>query len=292
MQLELTNAVWGQRGFAFRQAYLDTLAKYYGAGLRLSDFEHQAEAERVRINAYVAQQTKGRIKDLLPPGILDDLTRMVLVNTITFTADWRTPFPKASTEAAAFTRLDGTSVQVPMMRVRGGLGLEHAVADDYAAASLPYAGGASMLVVVPNAGKFAQVQAGLSANLLRQIDAALAPGDLIVRLPKFTFTSHASLRPTLEALGMHDAFDASSADLSGIDGRKDLYLKDVVHQATIHVDENGTTAAAATGAVVELQSAPPQVSADRPFLYLIRDDATGAILFAGQVLDPTVTSVG
>ncbi len=291
LELATSNSAWGQRSFPFVQAYLDSLARYYGAGLRLSDFERDAERERVRINAYVAQQTQGRITDLLPPGILDDMTRLVLVNTITFTADWRSAFAKDLTKPAPFTRSDGSHVTASMMAQEEPQGLDGYQGDHFVAASLPYEGGASMLLIVPDAGQFATVERQLGPDLAEQITSGLAPG-ATVSMPKFDFRAQTDLPPALETLGVHDLFDPARADLDGIAPGAGLYVSDIVHQASIKVDEAGTKAAAATAAVIYAQSGRVyrfNVRADRPFIYLIRDDATGAILFVGRVLDPTQT---
>jgi serpin B len=288
--LSTSNSAWGQRSFPFEQAYLDTLARYYGTGLRLSDFARDAERERQRINAYVAQQTDQRITDLIPPGIIDDLTRLVLVNTITFTADWRFPFVKFKTTTLPFTRLDGSHVHASMMEQGDEQGFDGYQGAHFVAASLPYEGGASMLLIVPDVGQFAAVEQKLDPRLVQQISAGLV-GGADVWLPKFDFRSHLDLPTTLRALGVHDAFDPLRADLAGI-SPSGLYVKDIVHEATITVDENGTKAAAATAVIAEATSGRlvrVTVHADRPFIYLIRDDTTGAILFQGRVLDPTQT---
>jgi serpin B len=291
LQLSMSNSAWGQRGFPFEQAYLDTLARYYGTGLRLSDFVKDAEHERQRINAFVARQTDQRITELLPRGIIDEMTRLVLVNTITFTAGWRSPFVKQLTAPAPFTRTDGTHVEAPMMAQEMPEGLEGYQGTHFIAASLPYEGGASMLLIVPDAGQFATVEQQLDPALIQQITTGLAPG-ASVSLPKFNVRAHVDLPTTFKALGVHDVFDPQRANLNGIAPNAGLYVSDIVHEATINVDEDGTKAAAATAVIVGDESLPFfrfVVRADRPFVYLIRDDATGAILFVGRVLDPTQT---
>ena len=291
LQLSTSNSAWGQRGFPFEQAYLDTLARYYGAGLRLSDFVHDAEHERVRINVYVAQQTDGRITQLLPPGILDDMTRLVLVNTITFTADWRSPFEKDLTKDQPFTLTDGTHVNAPMMAQYEPQVFDGYQGNHFVAARLPYEGSASMLLILPDVGHFAAVEQQLGPPLVQQITAGLQPG-ADVSLPKFEFRTQVELPHALQALGVHDLFDANRANLDGIAPKAGLYVSDIIHQATIKVDEKGTKAAAATAIVIRATAGVAyrfNLRADRPFIYLIRDDATGAILFAGRILDPTQT---
>ena len=285
LKLEQTDAVWGQRGHGFERGFLDLLAHDYGAGLRLADFAKHAEAERLKINAYVANATHEKIKELFPKGIIDGLTRMVLVNAITFKGDWVTPFDPNS-QPASFTRLDGSTVQAPLMT--NGEASCALRATNYDAVEIPYIGGASMIVIAPNAGEFATVEHQFGTAMFSALDRAPQSIHYAVSMPKFNFASQFSLNGTLAAMGVSDAFNANRADLSGIGGKPgDLYVKDVVHQATIKVDEKGTEAAAATGDVVELSDLPPTITIDHPFLFAIRDDKTGAILFTGRVLDPT-----
>ncbi len=284
LKLEQADAVWGQRGYPFVHAYLDLLARDYGAGIRVADFARDAEAERVKINAWVAAATHGKIKELLPKGIVDQYTRMVLVNAIWFKADWVTPFFPRS-DPAPFTRLDGSTVQADTMH--GGHPSRAVTTGTFDAVELPYVGGASMVVIAPHAGDFADVEAHF-ADAIQTLDHAVPNHFDEVTMPKFDFSSQFSLADELTALGVRDVFDPMRADLSGMGGAPhDLYLKAVVHQATIIVDEKGTEAAAATGAIAEAMSAPPTIMIDHPFLFVIRDDKTGAVLFAGRVLDPT-----
>jgi serpin B len=284
LKLEQTDAVWGQRGYPFVQAYLDLLARDYGAGLRLADFAKHAETERVKINEYVSSATHGKIKDLFPKGVIDSMTRMVLVNAIWFKGDWVTPFQYQDTIPRSFTRLDGTTVQVSMMG-EGHTSRSFASAD-YDAVEMPYTGGASMVIIEPAAGEFAAIEQHFGAAMLAAFERAPQPIQYEVSMPKFSFASQFSLKDTLSAMGMRDVFDGR-ADLSGIDGTRNLYVSAVVHQATITVDEQGTEAAAATGSVAEVMEGHPSITIDHPFLFAIRDDATGAILFAGRVLDPS-----
>ncbi len=288
LKLEQTDAVWGQRGYPFVRAYLDLLARDYGAGLRLADFAKDAEAERVKINAYVANATHGKIKELFKPGIIDGMTRMVLVNAIWFKGDWQVPFRHRETAPAPFTRLDGSTVSVAMMH-GGNAGRALFDGRDYQAVEMPYVGGASMIVFVPSSGQFGAVEHRFGAALLADFDEASQAYGADVSMPKFDFSSQFSLSGTLSGMGMTDAFGPNRADLSGIGGQPhDLFVKAVVHKATITVDEQGTTAAAATGNVVEVTAARRSITIDRPFLFAIRDAKTHTILFTGRVLDPNM----
>ncbi|HUG47651.1 MAG TPA: serpin family protein [Candidatus Limnocylindria bacterium] len=288
LTLEPTNAVFGQQGFPFEVAYLDTLAAYYGGGMQLVDFIGQTEGSRAAVNEWVSQRTRERIRELLPPGSVTPLTRFVLLNAIYFKANWLNEFDPSRTAERAFHLLDGSVAQVPTMQ--GGLRTGYGSGDGWQAVSLPYAGQASMLVIVPDMGGFAGVEARLDYELLDSVRASL--GDTIVNLelPRWESSSTIDLQPLLVELGVTTLFVPGEADLSGIAPPDDLHVTDALHQANITVDEEGTEAAAATAIVGGVTSAPPRevsLKVDRPFIYLIQDDLTGEILFMGRVLDPS-----
>ena len=285
--LKIANALWAQQDYPFRQEYLDLLASSYGAGLRVTDFSKDPEAARGLINRWVEEQTNGLIKDIVPPGAINDLTRLVLANAIYFKADWIGPFQKDSTIPQPFTLADGSVIQTPMMNQMGYF--NYMVEDDLSAVELPYMGGrTAMLVIIPAAGKFEAVQARLSANELERILARLQGGQVLLGLPKFKYESSLNLKQVLKALGLNAPFE-DGADFSGMDGSRDLRITDILHKAVIAVDEQGTEAAAATVIIVGATSAPAEpvtIRAERPFFFLIRDTQTGAVLFAGRVSNP------
>ncbi len=289
--IRVANSLWGQQGYPFRDEFLALLAENYGAGMNLVDFITSAEEARQTINAWVERQTEGRITDLIPAGVIDDLTRLVLVNAIWFKANWQAPFDPEKTTDGPFVTLAGDEVTVPMMwgRVRTG----YAEGDGYVAFRLGYVGDASMLLVVPDDGRFREVAGRFDADELGRLDDALSEYDVELTMPRFQFRSDVPLADVLRALGMVAAFTEPSrpggADFTGMTDVRELYIKAVAHQAFIAVDEEGTEAAAATAVVVGLQSLVPSatVDVDRPFLFLIRHDSTGEILFLGQVTDPT-----
>ena len=289
MQLNVANAVWAQQDYPFLPEYLDLLALNYGAGMHQADFTTQAEPARQEINRWVSDQTEERIQDILAPGVLDALTRMVLVNAIYFNADWQTQFDADDTSDAPFYLLDGTDVQVEMMS--NDLRLPYRRGENYQAVELPYAGGtAAMDIILPDEGAFEAFEAELDWTGLEQMLAGMQPTDLQFEMPKFTFRSQFSLAEQLAAMGMADAFNPGAADFSGMDGTRDLYISSVFHQAFVAVDEEGTEAAAATVVVIAMSSMPVsevQLTIDRPFFFLIRDLSSGQILFAGRVLNPT-----
>lgn len=287
-RLNIVNAIWGQKDYTFLPAYLDLLGQNYGAGLRTLDFIKDTEASRVTINDWVAEQTEQRIKDLLPQGSISNLTRLVLTNAVYFNAAWLHPFNEGATQDGTFNLLGGGTVTVPMMRETESYG--YAEGTDYQAVSLPYDGNElSMVVLLPQAGKFATFENALDAAMVKGITDKLAGQSVALTMPKFEYSSQFGLKDALSTLGMAEAF-TPSADLSGMNGDRDLFIHDVLHKAFVSVDEEGTEAAAATGVIVGVTSAPASpiaVEIDRPFIYLIRDNATGSVIFIGRVLDPT-----
>jgi len=285
--LNVTNALFGQTGYRFLDAFLDTLAEHYGAGMRLMDFVEATEESRVAINAWVSEQTNERIKELIPQGIITTATRLVLVNAIFFTASWADPFDETNTQDQPFKRLDSSQVSVPTMRKT--IDAVYTAGNGFQAAEIPYDGQQlAMLVVLPDQGQFEAVESTLSATRVSEIRGALSRHTVDLSLPKFSFRSNVPSKEPLKALGMVEAF-GGNADLSGMNGTGGLFIQDVVHQAFVAVDEKGTEAAAATAVIVGETSAPPPatLTVDRPFIFAIIDRPTGATLFIGRVLDPS-----
>ena len=285
LELATANRLWGQKDFSFEPAFLDTLAKDYGAGMQIVDYKTASESARRTINDWVAARTKDRIKDLIAQGVLDETTRLVLTNAIYLKAPWQMQFDEAV--AGTFHRADGSDVQAKLMSQSESL--RYVKGDGYQAVRLPYAGGLSMIAIVPDAGKLSAVERSLDGAALRRIVNGLKDTQVILSMPKFSFRSKAQLKDALGELGMPIAF-TSRADFSGMTKQEPLEISDVIHQAFIAVDEKGTEAAAATAVVMRSTSAPLQpveLRIDRPFLFLIQDDGTGAILFMGRLADPT-----
>jgi serpin B len=287
-ELHVVNRIWGQVDYSFLESFLDVLAENYGAGLNLLDFVNATEQSRVAINDWVADQTRDRIKDLIAPGAITALTRLVLTNAVYFKAAWEDPFDEGLTQDGSFHRLDESEVTVPMMRQNASFG--YAAGDGYQAVELRYEGGElSMVIFLPDAARFAEFEATLDAARVDAIAQALAPRDLALTMPRFSFTRDLSLTEILSAMGMPIAF-TGAADLSGMNGNQDLFIQGVLHKAFVAVDEEGTEAAAATAVIIGLTAVPPSelnVTIDRPFVFIIRDIETKAILFVGRVLDPS-----
>ena len=287
-QLNVANAIWGQKGYAFRSNFLDALAENYGAGMRAVDFAQNPETSRTAINNWVAERTEDRIQDLIPEGLINRLTRLVLTNAIYFNAAWRFPFDENMTASEPFHLLSGDRVNVPMMRRTEVFNYTRHETYQVEAVELLYSGEeASLMIFLPATGNYDRFENALSADLVSEISKRLRPIRLRLAIPSFEFESEFMLGETLAGMGMDDAFDPASADFSGMADADDLYLSSVVHKAFVKVDERGTEAAAATGGTIGVTSMPPAFTADRPFIFLIRDNATDAILFVGRVTDPS-----
>ena len=287
-RLNIVNAIWGQRDYQFLAEFLDVLAENYGAGLRVLDFINAPEESRLTINDWVSEQTEERIKDLIPPGVIDTLTRLVLTNAIYFNAAWALPFNEAATSDGTFYLLSGDEVVVPMMGQTESFG--YVEGDGYQAVELPYDGNElSMVILLPESGQFDTFEGALDLPELNEILGGLTYQQVALKMPSFEFEDSFALKSILSEMGMPVAF-SPGADFSGMTASRELSITEVVHKAFVSVDEAGTEAAAATAVIVGLTSVPAQpvtVNIDRPFIFLIRDLKTGSILFFGRVLDPS-----
>lgn len=287
-RLHIVNALWGQRGYKFLPAFLDTLAQNYGAGMRVLDFALDPEAARKIINKWVSDHTEGRIQELIPPGTIDYLTRLVLTNAIYFKAAWAEPFKKELTKDDAFYLLDGSKVIVPMMRQVTNLG--YTEGEGYQVVEMPYEGKElAMVVLLPAEGQFESFEKSLSAERLQSILEKISYRQVSLTFPRFRMESAFRLAQILKAMGMQTAFTPDRADFSGMDGTRNIYIGEVLHKAFVSVDEEGTEAAAATAVIAKITAlpiSPVEVTVNRPFIFLIRDLETGAILFVGRVLNP------
>lgn len=287
--LRIASSIWGQVGYPFLPAFKDVLKQHYGVEARELDFRSQPEPSRHAINAWVSQETEGKIEDLIPPGGITPSTRLVLGNAIYFQAAWLHPFEKLHTQHDVFHLLDGGEAIVPMMNQE--VDLAYAAGDGWQAVELPYEGGeAAMLILLPDHGRFEEFESTLSAERVAEIVSQLQTRAVCLAMPRFRHESRFELSKTLSAMGMEGAF-LPGADFSGMDGTRDLYLDEVYHKAFVAVDEAGTEAATATAVVVAVDAplVPEpcvQVTVDRPFIFLIQDRSTGGILFMGRIVDP------
>jgi len=284
--LDSANSLWGQRGVTWVEAFLDELARHYGTGMRQVDYARATETARRLINDWTATQTHDKIKDLIPQGVLDAWTRLVLVNAIYLKAPWETPFEPTLTKDGPF---DGGRLTVPMM-TGSEVPASYQEGDGWQAATLAYAGGSvAMTIVLPEKGRLGEIEAAVAGA---GVHGYLSGGEttaLQVTMPKWTSRTDLQLAGALAALGMPTAFDPTRADFSAMTTEAELYISAVLHQGYIAVDEEGTEAAAAT-AVVMRDTAARLVDSfvvDRPFLYVIHDVVHGTPLFLGRVVDPT-----
>lgn len=296
-ELSVANALWGQKGYPWRPEFLDLQKARFGSAFHEADFKADPDGERKRINAWVGEKTRDRIKELVGEGMITKQHRMVLANAIYFKGEWREKFDPKETKPREFTLADGTKVEVPMMHREGGFKrhiearTEGRFEVEFQVAELPYKGDeVSMVVLLP--GKhdgLPALEKKLSADALagwlaKATDAKHA--DLY--LPKFRIETDAMmLKGSLKKLGMVAAFDPAAADLTGLHtGTEQLYVDFVVQKAFVDVNEEGTEAAAATAVGAVETSGSLDFRADRPFLFLIRDARHGTILFLGRVLKP------
>lgn len=283
-RLTIANQLFAERTFGFEAPYLDTLALEYGANVRLLDFIGQADPSRVAINQWVAQKTEDRIKDLLAQGTITPDTRAVLVNAIYFNAAWAEQFKPEATKSGTFQNLSSTPATVPMM-YGPSIPAKGATVNGVEVVSLPYDGQElSMVILMPPAGSFATFEQGLTASALDTHLAALRAEELELTMPKFELRTSKTLGEPLRALGLGPAF-GDAGDFSKMSTQAQLGISEVVHEAFVKVSETGTEAAAATAVIIGTTSIPQTrpVVIDRPFVFAIRDDATGAIVFLGRV---------
>ena len=293
IELNVANALWAQKGHTFLPAFLGTAKGEYQANLSQADFKTAAEAARGEINQWVAQKTKDKIKDILPPGSVDAATRLVLANAIYFKGAWFKPFEKAGTSTQPFHLTLTRQADVPLMHHLDNVRyMENA---DFQAVELPYSSrGLSMVILLPRPlDGCAQLETRLTPELLADALQQMKQQKVEIYLPRFKLESSFNLNRTLVNMGMPDAF-GSKADFSGMDATRTLFISCVFHKAWGEVNEEGTEAAAATVVGVAAMAMPmhpppppPVFRADHPFLFFIRDTGSGSLLFVGRLADPS-----
>jgi serine protease inhibitor len=288
-QLAVANALWGQKAYRFLKPFTNLVEKNYDAGMNRVDFKTQTEAARLTINRWVEDNTNNKIRDLLKKGILTPLTRLVLTNAIYFKGDWASQFKKDATRDMPFTLAGGKKIDVPMMYQKQKF--KYGETRDCQMLELPYKGNdLSMVVFLPKkASGLAALEKKLTPKSIAQWTRRMWKRKVYVYLPKFKMTCEFGLKDVLIKMGMKDAFTPGVADLSGMDGTKYLFISAVVHKAFVDVNEEGTEAAAATAVVVATKSLAPRpliFKADRPFIFIIRHNQTGSILFLGRAANP------
>jgi len=290
--LEAANSIFAQSGFAIRDVYKETLHQHFHATIQETDYSDGKTSARL-INDWVEKITQSKIKDLIKPDMLNALTRLVLVNAIYFKGDWASKFDAKKTTNEDFHLDDGSTKKVPMMRQTKKF--QFAILDELSASmlELPYTGDRlSLQLVLPRQGNnLAALEQKLrTADLQQLFDSNREEEKVAVSMPRFKLEQTIPLTDQLNNLGMTDMFVGGKADFSAIDGSRNLYVSEVVQKAFIEVNEEGSEAAAATGAVMMMRSMPmppEEFRADRPFLFFLRDKLTGMLLFQGRVADPS-----
>ncbi len=287
--LYTANAIWPQEGFPFGEDFLGIIGNTYGSGVESVDYENDHEAARETINEWAMERTKDKIDELLPPGSVDPLTRLVLTNAIYFKGKWILPFDPDSTRDTDFRLADGSRIDVPMMSMgHEDAHFKYTETKDLQAIELPYDGSEiSMTIILPKENDLGSLGEKLDIDMISDITDDLNERDVDLFLPRFEMTRESSLVTHLDDLGMVSAF-GTDADFSGMCDTP-LFISEVRHKAFIEVNEEGTEAAAATGVVMTLSADPSWSTfrADHPFIFLIRHRDTGNILFMGKVMDPT-----
>lgn len=293
-QLSMVNRMWGKIGYPFSEDYLKLTRTDFLSDLIGLNFADEPTARKT-INDWVAEQTKDKIKDLIPQGIINDATRLVLTNAVYFKANWSEKFSKEATKDGDFFTQPEKPVTARMMHQKENFG--YAETDELQALDLPYKNyELSMTILLPKkTDGLAALEKTLTAESVKALMDQIKPAEVDVTMPKFKFSSSFSLKDMLVAMGMTTAFEPTGADFTGIADAKDgpLYISAVLHKAFVAVDEEGTEAAAATAVMMAAGCAPmepqkPKIfKADHPFVFLIRHKATGEILFMGRIADPT-----
>jgi serpin B len=289
-QLCVANSLWGRKDETWKREFLDLVESRYAAGLQYVDFAADPDSLRADINNWIKKWTRGKIKDIIEPGMLTPDTALVLANAIYFKGNWANRFDKQNTNNATFHLGTGRTTEVPMMYQKAVF--RHAGFGDVEVLHLLYEGKSiSMVILLP--GEYdglAKLEASLTREGFNQLIQSGQGHEVEVYMPRFKIESTLQLREPLEKMGMKSAF-GPSADFSGMNGKRNLFISRVVHKAVIEVNEDGSEAGAGTIAQIEKSAAKqrphiPVFRADHPFLFAIRDERSGDILFLGRVVNP------
>jgi serpin B len=289
-ELAVANALWGQAGLAWESDFRSVLAERFGAGFEEVDFASAPDEARQRINAWVADRTRSRIQNLLPPGAVSELTRLCLASAIAFKGTWAEQFDAAATSPQPFRLAGRGSVEIPHMHRRGRY--DHAAFDGFQLLALPYQGlDLEMVVLLPSEPDGLEaIEDRFTAESLLAWRQSAEQVDVDLWLPRFRLDFRVEPLGALEALGMRACFAPGTADLTGMTTTERLAVARVIHQAFVAVDEEGTEAAAATAVIANAPGPPPpkpvEFRVDRPFLFLIRDARHDTILFLGRFTGP------
>ncbi len=285
--LSISNGLWVQDGFNLLDEYVAEVTMYYSAAVRNLDFIDDPDGSREIINEWVAESTMDRIQNLIPSGVLNDDTRVVLTNAVYFKASWLKPFHEHFTSDTPFFLTNGSAINVPMMNQTDYF--RYVSTEECSAVELDYAeGNASMLILLPD-GDIEEFEQDFDSGMMETIRRRLSSTRVSISMPKFEFSQSMQLSQILRTLGMESAF-SGGADFSGFTGNPDLFISEILHKAFVKVDETGTEAAAATAVVMGITAIPEdpvEMNINRPFLFFILDRESGCILFMGRIMDPS-----
>ena len=286
-ELHTANALWAQQSYPFSNNYFNVIKDYYAGKATNLDFIKETEKSRQTINNWVEQQTNNKIKDLIKPGQLNDMTRLIITNAVYFKGKWVYQFDKKDTKEMDFRTLNET-IKVPMMYLNSKAEFNYTETDDIQVLELPYTGNKiSMFIFLPK-NNISSLEKELNIEKIKEYEGMLKEQKVVIYLPKFKFKTRYVLNDQLIKMGMPTAFLADKADFSGMTGRRDLFISFVIHQAFVDVDEEGTEAAAATAVGMAATAVRQEniFKADHPFIFIIQDKTTGNILFLGKVVNP------
>lgn len=294
VKMSIANRLFGEKKYEFLQKYLDEVKEWYSAPIERLNFRQEPDASRVHINKWVEDQTNDKIKDLIPPGLIKPITRLVLVNAIYFYGDWASQFKKENTKKGDFYQTDTKKISADLMTQQAGF--SYFETSDFKAIRIPYKGHkVSMEIYLPNKKDgLAEWEKELTADNYTKWSGMFKHHEVNLTMPKFKMTYTSTMSDLLKSLGMELPFDERFADFTGMTEKRELYISEVVHKAFIDVSEKGTEAAAATAVImnettsVRHEPKPLKIfKADHPFFYVIRDNKSGSILFMGRMTDPT-----
>jgi serpin B len=288
VELQIANSIWPQKGYNLKKEFINLLKTAYKSQIIECDFAKSPNEEAKKINKWVEDKTKDKIKDIIRPDAIDASTKLVLANAIYFFGEWKTAFDTANTKEAAFTKNDGTIVNTKFMNAE--YPMKYATDDIFKAVSIPYKNNeVSLYILLPNhIDSFNVSLKSLDIRRFVLLDKAMMDQKINLSLPKFNITSEFNLEDKLPSMGMSDAF-SSKADFSGMTGDSALRISKVIHKAFIEVSEKGTEAAATTVVIMSRDGGshkPITFKADRPFIFMIKDNTTGQLLFVGILNDP------
>ncbi|XP_056089936.1 serpin peptidase inhibitor, clade B (ovalbumin), member 1, like 4 [Rhinichthys klamathensis goyatoka] len=292
--LSLANRLYGEQSYQFVEKFLNDAKSYYEAGLEKVDFKNKSEAARVNINKWVEKKTQEKIKDLVPQGAIDGMTKLVLVNAIYFKGNWEKKFPKEATKDGQFKLNKNRTKPVKMMNQKAQFPLAFIPEINSQVLELPYVGkNLSMLIILPNEMEddttgLQKIEKALTYEKFMQWTKTsnMRQQEVDVSLPRFKMEETYNMKSLLISMGMEDVFDETKVNLSGMSSNNNLVVTKVIHKAFVEVNEEGTEAAAATGVVIAIRSFPQMFNADHPFLFFIRHNPSNAILFYGRFCSP------